>query len=791
MSELAAATLLGVAVWTGLLLMNDFFFIARQAIQKDLGLGLTLDILGFKLPNDLVLAIPVGTLLGSLVAIGRLSADGEIVALQAAGWGPRRLLRPMLLHGLLAFAASFGIYAFVQPWASYEIRLAQGRILNARNATTELKPRVFFSGIPGYVLFADEIPPGTRGLLDRAILYESPQAQKVSTGKRTSTEQLIIAKTATVGPAEGDHGALRIVFHDGVVHAFDNTDPEAYRSFQFQTFSPAPIEPPAWMRGDDEEPDKTVTDMLPRELAAEARAARAEPDKLLRTYRLRAVAEEIQKRFAIPLASLLFAVLALPLGVSRVRSGKGAGFAISLGIVLGYWIVLMTGLEQARAGRIPMTVGVWTANALVAVWAVAAYLGLKRSAAPKGRLARLRDAAIGAIAHRLERRRGPAESASERGRRAGGLRVSAVLDRYLGTLYLKMLALALAATYLIFVLIRLKGLMDSLAEHHQPPILLLAYFKYYLPGLLPVTLPFAAMIAAVVTVTLLGRTGEITALKASGMSAHRVCLPIVLLTVLMCGGLYLVSDRIAPETNRKAQAVQDRIEGRTPRTYGLVPGGRWTFGTGGRLYHYQLFDAREQRFQGLSVFRVDLPDARVLEQWFCATATFRDGAWQAERGWHRTFPEPGAAGEYATFERETIRDLDPPGNFRRSERSLAAGADLADQASLQELANQIAQLARAGYDTTKLRVLWWQKTASALTPLVTVLLGLPFAFKIGRRGSMYGVGVGLVLAIVFWATMAIFNALGLETVLPPFLAAWAPNVLYLGLGSYLLLYVPT
>jgi lipopolysaccharide export LptBFGC system permease protein LptF len=77
------------------------------------------------------------------------------------------------------------------------------------------------------------------------------------------------------------------------------------------------------------------------------------------------------------------------------------------------------------------------------------------------------------------------------------------------------------------------------------------------------------------------------------------------------------------------------------------------------------------------------------------------------------------------------------------------------------------------------------------TPLVTVLLGLPFAFKVGRRGSMYGVGVGLILAIVFWAIAAISNALGLETILSPFLSAWAPNILFAAVGAYLLLFIPT
>jgi lipopolysaccharide export LptBFGC system permease protein LptF len=55
---------------------------------------------------------------------------------------------------------------------------------------------------------------------------------------------------------------------------------------------------------------------------------------------------------------------------------------------------------------------------------------------------------------------------------------------------------------------------------------------------------------------------------------------------------------------------------------------------------------------------------------------------------------------------------------------------------------------------------------------------------------MYGVGSASGLAIVFYATAAIFNALGLETILPPLLAAWSPNV-FAAVGVYLLLYAPT
>ena len=784
LSELGIATFIGIALWTAILMMNDFFFIARTAIQKDLGVALVFQILALRIPSFLVLAIPIGTLLGSLIAIGRLSADGEIVALQASGLGPFQLIRPMALHGLLTLLAAISIYAFVQPWASYELRAMQGRILTARNLSSEIKPRVFFDALPGLVLFVDEIPAGTQGLLERTILYQ------ISDSGRNPTEQLIVAKDATIGPSTERQGRLRIIFKDGVVHSFRSDDPDSYRSVQFDTYALAPIVLPVWMQPSDQRPDKTVSDMTPEELWSEYRHARLSQESPLRGFRLRSALAEAHRRLALPFASLVFALLALPLGVSRVRSGKGAGFALSLGIILVYWMIFTTGTEQARGGRVPVALGIWAANITVSAWMIVAYFRMRQASRPSwwaGRFNRSSPTAVvpepGASvdkdAHGLE------------GRRLRGLRFPSVLDRYIGTAYLRMLGLALAASYLVFFLVELKGLLDAVVDKKQPAILIVNYFAYFVPGALVLTLPFAAMIAAVLAVTLLARQGELTALKAAGMSARRICLPILLLTVVLCGGLHLIDDRIAPETNRRAQSVKDLIQGRSPRTYGWSPGGRWTFGGDGRLYHYKLFDPKEQRFQGLSVFHVNLAAARVLEQWFCSSARWNGHAWELEKGWYRAFPEPGSTGDYRRFDREDVTVFDHPDNFTRRERTLVAGNDLPQQASIDELDDEIDGLAKSGYDTTRLRVQYWQKTAAVATPLVTVLLALPFAFKVGRRGSMYGVGVGLILAIVFWATAAIFNALGLETILPPLLAAWSPNVFYAAVGVYLLLYVPT
>ena len=79
-------------------------------------------------------------------------------------------------------------------------------------------------------------------------------------------------------------------------------------------------------------------------------------------------------------------------------------------------------------------------------------------------------------------------------------------------------------------------------------------------------------------------------------------------------------------------------------------------------------------------------------------------------------------------------------------------------------------------------------------PLVTVvmtLLAVPFAVTTGRRGALYGIGVGIVFAIVYWIALAVSGALGAGGVLTPALAAWTPNMLFGSAALYLLLTVRT
>ena len=108
-----------------------------------------------------------------------------------------------------------------------------------------------------------------------------------------------------------------------------------------------------------------------------------------------------------------------------------------------------------------------------------------------------------------------------------------------------------------------------------------------------------------------------------------------------------------------------------------------------------------------------------------------------------------------------------------------------------ELSEAIDTLGRRGLDVARLRVQLHRKLAFPLVAVVMTLIGIPFAFVVARRGALYGIGVSILIAIVYWTTLMIFEHLGNNALLHPLLAAWAPNLIFGAAGLYAVLNLET
>jgi lipopolysaccharide export system permease protein len=171
------------------------------------------------------------------------------------------------------------------------------------------------------------------------------------------------------------------------------------------------------------------------------------------------------------------------------------------------------------------------------------------------------------------------------------------------------------------------------------------------------------------------------------------------------------------------------------------------------------------------------PDAAAALAWVAR------GGWTRELGVVRRGSVEKASVTYMPFSEQELM-LEPPNYFKNDE-------PIAELMTYPELRDYISRLRASGANIVPQLVALHRKVAFPFVTIIMTLLAVPFAVTTGRRGAMYGIGLGLALAIVYWVTLSVSGALGAGGVLPPVLAAWTPNILFGAAAAFLLLTVRT
>ena len=108
-----------------------------------------------------------------------------------------------------------------------------------------------------------------------------------------------------------------------------------------------------------------------------------------------------------------------------------------------------------------------------------------------------------------------------------------------------------------------------------------------------------------------------------------------------------------------------------------------------------------------------------------------------------------------------------------------------------QLRRTVEELASSGFNYLPQQVALQRKIAFPLVTFVMTLLAVPFGVTTGRRGALYGIGLGAAIALLYWLVMSVFVAIGSAGLLPPVLAAWTPNIIVTACAAYLMLTAKT
>src|SRR3954471_24159051 len=344
---------LGFVVYTFILLIRFLFQSAEMIIRRGLPASMVGQLLLTTLPNIVVLTLPMSLLFGTLIAVGRLSSDSELIAMRASGLSLLTLYRPILLLSGLLTLLNTGLMVYALPWGNHSLQELRLEI-TTQSVAQQVEPRVFYEEWEGKVVYVFEVPQGSKRWKGVFLAEAIPSTEKNQITTADWGEIL-------VDPA-GEQLILRL--YNAVQHKVDLSAPDRYEISRHRRLD---------LVLDDqftsEQKAKLSASKGIRELnLGELRDLESDPSTDSEQRNLARV--EIHKKFSIPAACLVFGLFALPLGINNRRGGKASGFALSIGILIVYYILLNNGEEAAHFGRAPAWFAMWFPNILLAAFGV-------------------------------------------------------------------------------------------------------------------------------------------------------------------------------------------------------------------------------------------------------------------------------------------------------------------------------------------------------------------------------------------------------------------------------------
>jgi len=307
--------------------------------------------------------------------------------------------------------------------------------------------------------------------------------------------------------------------------------------------------------------------------------------------------------------------------------------------------------------------------------------------------------------------------------------------------------------------------------------LIVKMYVYQLPAFAVQAFPIAGLLASVITMVMLSRTNEISAMRAAGLGPVRIALPLGVGGLLLSIISILMGEVVLPRASALLHHVQEvQIEGGSE--FALAAATRWQR-SDKTIIHFRDFDHGAQMIRGLEVMELS-PGFRPVRLMQADSAKYS--------------PES----KIWDLQDILVTYFKPNGTIENTERrkSLSLGLSLepkrlvldrrrSDELSIRELRDLIEKGERSGQDTLSYRVDMQVKMAFPLAAFVVSLIGISFAFKSERTTeTARSVLFAFSLGISYWFVLNAVKELGRRGDLPPIVAGWFANFFILGLVMF-------
>jgi lipopolysaccharide export system permease protein len=352
---------MGVALLTFALVTGKLLRLTDMVVNHGVSIGEVFGLIAFIMPAFLELTFPMAVLLGVLLGFGRMSGDREMIAARACGVSLYRIAIPVMVVAFVVYLLSSWFAFSIRPWANISLEQRLFYLTRTR-VSAVLKEKVFNSGFRGMVVYVDKVSEGANGL----------QGVMISDARTPDQQNTIIAQRGTLLPDE-KRNQLTLRLFDGSIFGVEaKTDATHVTNFNTYDLEIMPDESfgSTWLSPDE---------MSYATLQAAIRTGR-ESGK--RDYEAET---ELARKYLVPIATLLFALLGISLGLKPARGGQSERFGVSVALFFFYYSLLRVGQSLGERGILNAFVAMAIPDAVFIAFAIWLFIRAAEDRGNEGR----------------------------------------------------------------------------------------------------------------------------------------------------------------------------------------------------------------------------------------------------------------------------------------------------------------------------------------------------------------------------------------------------------------------
>jgi len=356
-------------------------------------------------------------------------------------------------------------------------------------------------------------------------------------------------------------------------------------------------------------------------------------------------------------------------------------------------------------------------------------------------------------------------------RKGDGMRI---IDRYTAKEFLAPFFFCLFGFTIIMISGTLFELTDLIIVKKVAVSSVLKMMGYKLPGIIVDILPAAVLFSTLLSLSRLVKDSELTVMRMAGLRISRIVVPMLAAAVLVSASTYYIDEYVVPWTNHEFENMVRKMvfDDPLPQIQQDV-----FFKSLNRYFYVHKIQRGNNRIEGIMVYETQtdgLPRIVTAKE-----GITKDSVW--------------------VLLNVVIHDLDSDGFTRyegksprmemridRNTNELFGNQKTTQEMSRRELKSHIDLFSKSGIDIKPFMVDYHIKVAMPFASLIFTVVGAPLSLKSSRGGRFFGIAASVVVTLFYYVLSATLKSFGSNGVLPPILAAWAPNIIFICLGLALI-----